>query len=236
MLCAGMRGRTIGLRGGRRRGDRHESLGKCSLSLGRTTETLSGGSHLRPDVASRRAWVGMWVGQQENEKITIKYQCLKRLSRVPPQAPFPTFHASSRPQDTSKYSFFICFMTRHRLDKNPDVPHTTNRFVVKVMGFRQGKPRHRSRSVSDCLTRQSPTTRAGQPPRSRQRPQPAGRQEAREDRQRIRATLRSCQAHGYVEQNVAREAIDGALPPMPAVKTHRKLLFLQHIGIGETTR
>ena len=59
---------------------------------------------------------------------------------------------------------------------------------------------------------------------------------ARKLRQRIRATLRWCQAHGYIEQNVAGEAIDGPLPPMPAVRTHRKLLFLQHIGIGETTR
>ena len=59
---------------------------------------------------------------------------------------------------------------------------------------------------------------------------------ARKLRQCIRATLRWRQAHGYVEQNVAGEAIDGALPPMPAVRTHRKLLLLQHIGTRETTR
>ena len=47
---------------------------------------------------------------------------------------------------------------------------------------------------------------------------------ARKLRQRIRATLRWCQAHGYVEQNAAGEAIDGALPPMPAVRTHHRAL------------
>ena len=59
---------------------------------------------------------------------------------------------------------------------------------------------------------------------------------ARQLRQRIRGTLRSCQAHGYVEQNVAGEAIDEALPRMPAVRTHRKLLLLRYIGIGENPR
>ncbi|MDE0062991.1 MAG: integrase arm-type DNA-binding domain-containing protein, partial [Gammaproteobacteria bacterium] len=47
---------------------------------------------------------------------------------------------------------------------------------------------------------------------------------ARKLRQRIRATLRWCQAHGYVEQNAAGEAIDGALPSMPAVRTHHRSL------------
>ena len=47
---------------------------------------------------------------------------------------------------------------------------------------------------------------------------------ARKLRQRIRSTLRWCQAHGYVEQNVAGEAIDGALPTMPAVKKHHRAL------------
>ena len=47
---------------------------------------------------------------------------------------------------------------------------------------------------------------------------------ARKLRQRIRATLRWCQAHGYVEQNAAGEAIDGALPPMPAIRTHHRAL------------
>ena len=47
---------------------------------------------------------------------------------------------------------------------------------------------------------------------------------ARKLRQRIRATLQWCQAHGYVEQNVAGEAINGALPAMPAVKAHHRAL------------
>ena len=47
---------------------------------------------------------------------------------------------------------------------------------------------------------------------------------ARRVRQRIRATLRWAQAHGYVEQNVADERIDGALPKMPAVKSHFRAL------------
>ena len=47
---------------------------------------------------------------------------------------------------------------------------------------------------------------------------------ARKLRQRIRATLQWCQAHGYVDRNVAGEAIDGALPAMPAVKAHHRAL------------
>ena len=47
---------------------------------------------------------------------------------------------------------------------------------------------------------------------------------ARKLRSRIRAVLAWCQAHGFVEVNVAGEAIDGALPAMPAVKTHFRAL------------
>ena len=47
---------------------------------------------------------------------------------------------------------------------------------------------------------------------------------ARRVRQRIRTVLRWGQAHGYVEHNVAGEAIDGALPPMPRVKAHFRAL------------
>lgn len=43
---------------------------------------------------------------------------------------------------------------------------------------------------------------------------------ARKLRQRIRATLKWCQAKEYVEHNVAGEMIDGALPAMPAVQAH----------------
>ena len=47
---------------------------------------------------------------------------------------------------------------------------------------------------------------------------------ARRVRQRIRAVLRWCLAHGLVEHNAAGEAIDGALPPMPRVKAHFRAL------------
>ena len=53
---------------------------------------------------------------------------------------------------------------------------------------------------------------------------------ARKLRQRIRATLRWCQAHGYLEQNVAGEAIDGALPAMPSVKAHHRALPYQDLA------
>ena len=43
---------------------------------------------------------------------------------------------------------------------------------------------------------------------------------ARKLRSRIRAVLAWAQAHGHVGHNVAGEAIDGALPAMPAVKAH----------------
>ena len=52
---------------------------------------------------------------------------------------------------------------------------------------------------------------------------------ARRVRQRIRATLRWAQAHGYVEQNVTDERIDGALPKMPAVKSHFLALPYQNV-------
>ena len=52
---------------------------------------------------------------------------------------------------------------------------------------------------------------------------------ARKLRQRIRATLRWCLAHGFIEQNVAGEAIDGALPAMPAVKAHFRALPYQEV-------
>ena len=47
---------------------------------------------------------------------------------------------------------------------------------------------------------------------------------ARKLRQRIRTVLRWCQAHGYVQFNMAGEVIDGALPPMPRVKSHFRSL------------
>lgn len=47
---------------------------------------------------------------------------------------------------------------------------------------------------------------------------------ARRVRRSIRATLQWCQAHGFVEFNAAGEAIEGALPRMPAVKSHLRAL------------
>ena len=47
---------------------------------------------------------------------------------------------------------------------------------------------------------------------------------ARRVRQRIRSVLRYCEAHGFVDRNVAGDAIDGALPTMPKVKEHHKAL------------
>jgi integrase len=47
---------------------------------------------------------------------------------------------------------------------------------------------------------------------------------ARRVRQRVRTVLKWAQAHGFVTENVAGEAIDGALPAMPAVKEHFRAL------------
>ena len=54
-------------------------------------------------------------------------------------------------------------------------------------------------------------------------------QQAKRLRQRIRMILQWCLAHGYVEQNVAGEVLDGALPSMPVVKEHRRSLPYQQI-------
>ena len=47
---------------------------------------------------------------------------------------------------------------------------------------------------------------------------------ARRVRQRIRSVLRYCEARGFVDRNVAGDAIDGALPAMPKVKEHHQAL------------
>ncbi len=52
---------------------------------------------------------------------------------------------------------------------------------------------------------------------------------ARKLRQRIRAILKWAQAHGYIEHNTAGEAIDGALPSMPAIKSHFRALPYQDV-------
>ena len=58
---------------------------------------------------------------------------------------------------------------------------------------------------------------------------------ARKVRQRIRATFAWCQAHGYVEHNVAGEAIDGALPAMPAVASHFRALPYREVAAALAT-
>ena len=47
---------------------------------------------------------------------------------------------------------------------------------------------------------------------------------ARRVRRCIRATLQWCVSHGYAEANMAGEVLDGALPKMPAVKSHLRAL------------
>ena len=47
---------------------------------------------------------------------------------------------------------------------------------------------------------------------------------ARKLRQRVRTTLSWAQAHGFIEHNVAGDAISGALPAMPAVAKHFRAL------------
>ena len=49
-------------------------------------------------------------------------------------------------------------------------------------------------------------------------------------RRGIKATLSWAQSHGYVEMNVAGEAIDGALPSMPAVRENFRALPYQEVG------
>ena len=52
----------------------------------------------------------------------------------------------------------------------------------------------------------------------------------RKVRQRIRATLAWAQAHGYVEHNLAGDAVDGALPSLPGVTTHFRALPYPEVG------
>ena len=55
---------------------------------------------------------------------------------------------------------------------------------------------------------------------------------SRKLRGRIRATLAWAQAHGFIEHNVAGEAIDGALPSMPTVGTHFRALPYRDVGVA----
>ena len=58
---------------------------------------------------------------------------------------------------------------------------------------------------------------------------------ARKVRQRMRAVFRWAMAHGFMETNPAGEAIDGALPPMPKVKSHFRALPHQEVGAALRT-
>ena len=58
---------------------------------------------------------------------------------------------------------------------------------------------------------------------------------SRKLRQRIRAVLSWAQAHGHIEHNPAGEAIDGALPAMPAVKAHFRALPYPDVGAALDT-
>ena len=53
---------------------------------------------------------------------------------------------------------------------------------------------------------------------------------ARRVRQRIRTVMRWAMAHGFVEYNVAGEAIEGALPPMPRVKDNLRALPYREVS------
>ena len=58
---------------------------------------------------------------------------------------------------------------------------------------------------------------------------------ARKLRQRIRATLKWCQAEGHVEHNVAGELIDGALPAMPSVRAHHRAVPYREVPAALAT-
>ncbi len=54
-------------------------------------------------------------------------------------------------------------------------------------------------------------------------------------RQFMRLTFQWCTAHGYIDINPAGEAIDGALPTMPAVKEHYRALPYQEVAAALET-
>ncbi|MXY70160.1 MAG: integrase family protein [Acidobacteriia bacterium] len=58
---------------------------------------------------------------------------------------------------------------------------------------------------------------------------------ARRVRQRGRAVLQWVWAHGFIAENVAGEAIDGALPAMPAVKAHLRALPYRDVAAALDT-
>ena len=60
-------------------------------------------------------------------------------------------------------------------------------------------------------------------------------EQARKLRQSIRSTLSWAQAHGYIEHNVAGDAVSGALPAQPAVKEHLRALPHREVGAALET-
>ena len=60
-------------------------------------------------------------------------------------------------------------------------------------------------------------------------------EQARKLRQSIRSTLSWAQAHGYIEHNVAGDAVSGALPAQPAVKEHLRALPYREVGAALET-
>lgn len=58
---------------------------------------------------------------------------------------------------------------------------------------------------------------------------------ARRDRQRIHAVHRWSSAHGLVIEHVAGVAIDGALPPLPGVKSHLRALTYPEVVSSRLT-
>ena len=60
-------------------------------------------------------------------------------------------------------------------------------------------------------------------------------EQARKVRQSIRSTLSWAQAHGYIEHNVAGDAVSGALPAQPAVKEHLRALRHREVAAALET-
>ena len=58
---------------------------------------------------------------------------------------------------------------------------------------------------------------------------------ARRVRRCIKATLQWCRAHGLIEHNAAGEAIDGALPQLPRVKSHLRALPYREVSAALNT-
>ena len=58
---------------------------------------------------------------------------------------------------------------------------------------------------------------------------------ARKVRQRISATLRWAEAHGFIDHNPAGEAINGALPAQPSVREHLRALPYHEVGAALAT-